>query len=131
MNGPILLSILCCPQCGHCKEETMPTDACQFFYQCEACGTLLRPLAGDCCVFCSYGTTACPPKQIDGAPASRVTALSHCADGYKVTTADGKTRTFWEFNMRFKTDGSADGPALGHPVIVGNGIRGDRAHRGR
>lgn len=59
--------------------------------------------------------------------ASRVTALSHCADGYKVTTADGKTRTFWEFNIRFKTDGSADGPALGHPVIVGNGMRGDRA----
>ncbi|MDQ2735919.1 MAG: cytochrome c family protein, partial [Pseudomonadota bacterium] len=58
---------------------------------------------------------------------SRVTALSHCADGYKVTRADGKTCTSWEFNLRLKTDGSVDGPAAGHPVIVGNGMKGDRA----
>ncbi|MEP7057264.1 MAG: c-type cytochrome [Caldimonas sp.] len=67
------------------------------------------------------------PALKDANAASRVTALSHCGDGYKVTTADGKTRLFWEFNLRFKTDGSADGPAAGHPVIVGNGMRGDRA----
>ncbi|MDQ6680475.1 MAG: cytochrome c family protein [Pseudomonadota bacterium] len=58
---------------------------------------------------------------------SRVTAIGHCGDAYRISTGDGKTRTFWEFNLRFKTDGSADGPALGHPVIVGNGMRGDRA----
>jgi hypothetical protein len=23
----------------------------------------LRPKAGDCCVFCSYGTVPCPPVQ--------------------------------------------------------------------
>ena len=28
-----------------------------------ACGTLLRPKSGDCCVFCSYGTVPCPPIQ--------------------------------------------------------------------
>nr|WP_276607819.1 GDCCVxC domain-containing (seleno)protein [Vogesella mureinivorans] len=43
--------------------ETMPTTACQFFYECSACNTLLRPQAGDCCVFCSYGTVPCPPIQ--------------------------------------------------------------------
>ncbi len=58
---------------------------------------------------------------------SRVTAIGQCGDAYRVSTGDGKTRTFWEFNLRFKTDGSADGPASGHPVIVGNGMRGDRA----
>jgi hypothetical protein len=42
----------------------MPTDACQFFYECERCKTVLRPLAGDCCVFCSYGSVACPPVQM-------------------------------------------------------------------
>lgn len=42
---------------------TMPTDACQFFYDCINCGLLLRPKAGDCCVFCSYGSVACPPVQ--------------------------------------------------------------------
>jgi hypothetical protein len=42
----------------------MPTDACQFFYDCKGCGVLLRPKEGDCCVFCSYGTVPCPPIQV-------------------------------------------------------------------
>ena len=58
-----LTSILTCPHCGKSREETMPTDACQYFYECTACGVLLRPKPGDCCVFCSYGTVVCPPKQ--------------------------------------------------------------------
>jgi hypothetical protein len=41
----------------------MPTDACQFFYECSNCKTLLRPKPGDCCVFCSYGSVKCPPMQ--------------------------------------------------------------------
>ncbi len=41
----------------------MPTDACQFFYECESCKTLLRPLAGDCCVYCSFGSVSCPSVQ--------------------------------------------------------------------
>ena len=41
----------------------MPTDACQFFYECKGCGSLLKPLTGDCCVFCSYGDVPCPPIQ--------------------------------------------------------------------
>lgn len=65
MSAPCLLSTLTCPGCGHRNEEVMPTDACQWFYECEGCKTVLRPLAGDCCVFCSYGSTACPPKQVD------------------------------------------------------------------
>ena len=44
----------------------MPTDACQWFYECESCHVVLRPKAGDCCVFCSYGTRQCPPVQIEG-----------------------------------------------------------------
>jgi hypothetical protein len=41
----------------------MQTDACWFLYDCRACGALLRPLRGDCCVFCSYGDVPCPPVQ--------------------------------------------------------------------
>ena len=59
----ILESTITCPACGHRKTETMPTDACQFFYACEACGALLKPEPGDCCVFCSFGSVACPPVQ--------------------------------------------------------------------
>jgi hypothetical protein len=62
-NGLILKSVLTCPQCGHRHTERMPTNACQFFYECTACHTLLKPKPGDCCVFCSYGTVPCPPKQ--------------------------------------------------------------------
>lgn len=58
-----LVSTLVCPHCGAAKAEIMPTDACVFFYECRGCGALLRPKPGDCCVFCSYGSLPCPPKQ--------------------------------------------------------------------
>lgn len=54
---------LTCPKCGHVSTEVMPTDACIYFHDCVGCGTLLRPLVGDCCVFCSYGSVPCPPMQ--------------------------------------------------------------------
>lgn len=63
----ILESVITCPHCGATAREQMPTDACQFFYECKGCGTLLRPRPGDCCVFCSYGSVPCPPKQAEGA----------------------------------------------------------------
>lgn len=58
-----LQSTLTCPHCGTAKTETMSTDACQFFYECSHCHTVLRPKSGDCCVFCSYGSVPCPSKQ--------------------------------------------------------------------
>lgn len=56
-------SVITCPNCGTAKREPMPTDACQFFYYCTGCGSRLKPKAGDCCVFCSYGSVVCPPVQ--------------------------------------------------------------------
>jgi hypothetical protein len=56
-------STLTCPECGHRAKELMPTNACQFYYECTSCGALLRPLEGDCCVYCSYGDVKCPPIQ--------------------------------------------------------------------
>ncbi|HEX2092747.1 MAG TPA: GDCCVxC domain-containing (seleno)protein [Longimicrobiaceae bacterium] len=66
MENVKLKSVLRCPACGAKREETMPTDACVFFYECTGCGALLRPEPGDCCVFCSYGTEPCPPMQAGG-----------------------------------------------------------------
>jgi hypothetical protein len=43
--------------------ESMPTDACQFYYECTNCKALLHPKPGDCCVFCSFGSVPCPPIQ--------------------------------------------------------------------
>lgn len=59
----VLESTISCPTCGHAQRETMPTDACQFYYECLGCHTLLRPKPGHCCVFCSYGSVVCPPIQ--------------------------------------------------------------------
>jgi hypothetical protein len=59
----ILESLITCPQCGHVARETMPTNACQWFYDCRGCGAVLKPRPGDCCVFCSYGSVPCPPVQ--------------------------------------------------------------------
>ena len=59
----ILQSIITCPHCGHSKTETMPTEACAFFYECENCFKILKPKDGDCCVYCSFGDVPCPPIQ--------------------------------------------------------------------
>jgi hypothetical protein len=61
-------SLITCPHCHFTREETMPTDVCQLFYQCTNCQTVLSPNPGDCCVFCSYGSVKCPPKQAEPLP---------------------------------------------------------------
>ena len=65
------------------------------------------------------GGDAQPLKNLP--PGQQVTAIRFCGDTYDVTTADGEVLQFWEPNLRFKTDGSADGPPAGKPA--------DRARR--
>ncbi len=60
-------------------------------------------------------------------PGVQVKAISYCRDTYRVTTADGKTRAFWERNLRFRTDTSQDGPEKDSPALVPAGMMGDRA----
>jgi cytochrome c len=64
-------------------------------------------------------------KSLD--PAREVKAITYCHDSYRVTTADGKTRHFWERNLRFMTDSGKDGPESGAPAIMPAGMLGDRA----
>jgi hypothetical protein len=64
MTEILLQSTITCPECGHVSTETMPEDSCLYFYECESCKKMLKPKPGDCCVFCSYGTVACPPIQL-------------------------------------------------------------------
>jgi len=61
----VLQSVITCPKCGAVKEETMPTDACAFFYKCESCSAELKQKEGECCVYCSYGSVPCPPIQME------------------------------------------------------------------
>ncbi len=58
---------------------------------------------------------------------NRVTSISHCGDTYTVTVETEEAYEFWEFNLRFKSDGSEIGPMAGHPVIIPASMRGDRA----
>ncbi|MEW6397166.1 MAG: c-type cytochrome [Pseudomonadota bacterium] len=60
-------------------------------------------------------------------PGQQVNAITYCHDTYRVATADGKTRAFWERNLRFKTDSSEEGPDKGAPAIMPAGMMGDRA----
>jgi cytochrome c len=64
-------------------------------------------------------------KQLE--PNQQVTAIRYCGDTYNVTTANGETVPFWERNLRFKTDSSADGPEKGKPALLPAGMMGDRA----
>lgn len=64
-------------------------------------------------------------KSLDAA--RQVKAITYCHDSYRVTTANGKTRHFWERNLRFMTDSSKDGPESGTPAIMPAGMLGDRA----
>jgi cytochrome c len=56
-----------------------------------------------------------------------VKSVSHCGDTYTVLTSAGRTLKFWEYNLRFKTDSSKQGPHRGAPVLVPQGMGGDRA----
>ena len=60
-------------------------------------------------------------------PDQRVTSIAHCGDTYIVTTGDGQKMDYWERNLRFKTDSSADGPEKGKPALLPAGMMGDRA----
>ena len=60
----ITTSTLTCPQCSAEYSEVMPTDSCQYFYECKSCGAIIKPEPGDCCVFCSYGSVNCPSIQL-------------------------------------------------------------------
>jgi hypothetical protein len=60
---PELHSTITCAACGHRAKETMPVDSCRYLYTCRRCGLQMKPKQGDCCVYCSYGDTPCPPIQ--------------------------------------------------------------------
>ena len=60
----IFEATITCPESGFQKSEKMPTNACQYFWNCPKCGKKLKPNEGDCCVYCSFGTVPCPPIQL-------------------------------------------------------------------
>jgi hypothetical protein len=105
----ILQSRITYPHCAAAKMETMPTDACQFFYECSGCGVKLRPKPGDCCVFCSYGSVPCPPMQAERSGETSAARLMLCrlktfqraiASKHRVTSWQTRGRTHWRGGFR-------------------------------
>lgn len=60
-------------------------------------------------------------------PDHQVEAGGYCRGRYEVKLKDGSTRQIAEFDLRFKTDSSPNGPRPGAPVLVPAGMAGDRA----
>lgn len=85
------------------------------------------PLQGSTMGGGMMGTQNARPNLRNAPPEGQVTALSYCGDTYTVKTADDTSQKVWEFNLRFKTDSSQNGPLPGKPVVIGAGMRGDRA----
>ena len=77
LQPTVLESVLTCPTCRATTTELMPMDACIYFHECISCHSLIRPKAGDCCVFCSYGSVKCPPIQLAGSCCTAATRPSN------------------------------------------------------
>jgi cytochrome c len=69
-----------------------------------------------------------PPMNLKTLSATQqVKSIRYCGDTYTVTTLAGRVLKFWEFNLRFKTDSSANGPPKDKPALLHGGMMGDRA----
>jgi cytochrome c len=86
-----------------------------------------EPKLGERQMGATAGMQRAAPKLKTVDASSRVKSISYCRETFHVTTEDGKSRDFWERNLRFKTDSSEDGPNKGAPAIVAAGMMGDRA----
>ena len=60
-------------------------------------------------------------------PEHQVASIRRSGNIYRVTAVSGSTASFSEFDLRFKTDASAHGPAEGIPVLMPASMRTDRA----
>ena len=69
-----------------------------------------------------------PKLHLGDAPSDQqVEAITYCDGNYRVITKEGSPIEFREFDLRFKTDASPDGPTSGTPVVIKAGMRGDRS----
>ncbi len=55
-----------------------------------------------------------------------IVRIRYCRGDYLLTMADGARHRVPEFNLRFKTDGTREGPEPGKPALLPAGMRGDR-----
>ncbi len=56
----------------------------------------------------------------------QVEVIEYCQGVYRVVTKQGDPVEYPEFDLRFKTDSSENGPQPGTAVLINAGMRGDR-----
>ncbi len=56
----------------------------------------------------------------------QIEAVTYCQGVYRVVTKQGEPVEYPEFDLRFKTDSSENGPQPGTAVLINAGMRGDR-----
>jgi cytochrome c len=56
----------------------------------------------------------------------QIEAINYCQGVYRIVTKQGEPVEYPEFDLRFKTDSSEDGPKPGTAVLTNAGMRGDR-----
>jgi cytochrome c len=56
----------------------------------------------------------------------QVEGINYCLGVYRVVTKQGEPVNYPEFDLRFKTDSSEEGPKPGTAVLINAGMRGDR-----
>jgi len=61
-DAPVILEATILSFCGHHRSETMPTTPAALLRVHRMPPRSQAP-AGDCCVFCSYASAKCPPRQ--------------------------------------------------------------------
>lgn len=66
MTGPSVPVSITCPACGVVTPGEMPGDSCLYFWDCPTCRAVVKPRAGHCCVFCSYGSVRCATSRDAG-----------------------------------------------------------------
>ncbi len=63
---------------------------------------------------------------MDAPPDQQIEAITYCNGTYRVTTKEGSAIEYPEFDLRFKTDSTPDGPPPGIPMVINAGMKGDR-----
>ncbi|MHA1529703.1 MAG: hypothetical protein ACTSVG_11820 [Alphaproteobacteria bacterium] len=68
-----------------------------------------------------------PKLHLADAPLDQqIDAIEYCQGVYRVVTKQGEPVEYPEFDLRFKTDSSENGPQPGTAVLINAGMRGDR-----
>ena len=129
-----LESALTCPFCGHHAREQMRSTLASSLRQ-HGLRRAARPAPGDCCVFCSFGTTPCPPRI--GLPDPSAAPVRHGQAGCRSQASVGKaalSRAPWG-GVPVVSEGDGVGCAAAvcgsSPALTAPAVLAAQARRGR